>query len=97
MTRMFNTSLDILYISLAVGFLVFVIFASVALLYLTFVLRNVDYITMDVRKTTGRVNELVESPFRILMYVLEHFKSIVATWKEKREDDEEEEGGKKSK
>ncbi|MEK7545265.1 MAG: DUF948 domain-containing protein [Patescibacteria group bacterium] len=69
---MITTSLDVLYISLAGGFLILVIFLSIALMYLTFVLRDVSKVTHGIEEVTEKINQLVLTPFKILNTLFEH-------------------------
>lgn len=60
------TSLDFLYVSLGIGFIILVIFISVLLMHVVMMLRDVRKITDDVQSTTGRVKELVFEPLKVL-------------------------------
>lgn len=80
---MITTSLDVLYISLAGGFLVLVIFLSIALLYLTFVLRDISKVTHGVHEVTEKVNQLILSPFKILNTLFEHIGPFIEMLRQK--------------
>lgn len=74
---MITTSLDVLYISLAVGFIVLVIFLAITLLYTIFILRDVSGVTNDVKEVTERVNQVVVSPLRLAQTIIEHVKPYI--------------------
>lgn len=71
---MVTTTLDILYLSLAAGFIVLVIFMSITLLYTIFILRDVSSVTQDVKEVTERVNQVVISPLRAVNFIIEQVK-----------------------
>lgn len=71
---MITSALDILYISLAVGFIVLVIFLSITLLYTIFILRDVSSVTDDVKEITGRVNEVVITPLNGFHFLIEQMR-----------------------
>ncbi|MBP7898974.1 MAG: DUF948 domain-containing protein [Candidatus Gracilibacteria bacterium] len=83
---MINTSLDVLYISLAVGFLVLVVFLCMTLLYATFILRDVSKMTEDAKEVTDKVNQIVISPLRMMNTLMEHLKPILDSVKTKVEE-----------
>ena len=68
---MFETSGDIMRMSFGLGFVVLVIFLSMALLYLIFILRDVSKILDDVKDVTEKVRVSVVSPLKIVGTVLE--------------------------
>lgn len=89
---MFNTSLDILYFSLAIGFIVLVIFLSITLMYAIFVLRDVSKITDKVTDIVDRVNDVVVAPLKFLHMFMDHVKPFIDKMREKgakRKRDEE--------
>ena len=57
--------------SFGLGFVVLVIFLSMALLYLIFILRDVSKILDDVKDVTEKVRVSVVSPLKIVGTVLE--------------------------
>ena len=66
------TPLEILYISLAVGFLVLVVFICVAIVYLTHILRDVSRVTQRIESLTEKVNDVVLSPIKVLGALFEN-------------------------
>jgi hypothetical protein len=74
---MVTTTLDILYLSLATGFVVLVIFLSITLLYTIFILRDVSSVTQDVKEVTERVNQVVISPLKAVNFIIEQIKPHV--------------------
>lgn len=80
---MFATSLDMLHMSLAIGFIILVIFLSIALLYLIFILRDTSKMTQDAREVTDKVNQIVVSPLKMIGYFMDQAKPIVDSVKRK--------------
>jgi hypothetical protein len=66
---MFETSLDILYMSLALGFILVSIFLCVALVYLTLILRDTSKASSKVRKMVDEVNEYIMKPIFVIQSV----------------------------
>ncbi len=71
---MVTSTLDILYLSLAVGFIVLVIFLSITLLYTIFILRDVSSVTQDVKEVTEKVNQVIVSPLNAFHFLVEQLK-----------------------
>jgi hypothetical protein len=80
---MITTSLDVLYVSLAIGFIVLVIFFSIALFYLVFILRDVSKITDKAKDTTDTLSEYVLSPVKFIFGVYEKLEPIIENLIEK--------------
>lgn len=74
---MIATSLDVLYIALAVGFIVLVIFLSITLFYLIFVLRDLSKITDKAKETVDVATEYVLSPIQFFAGLLEKIGPII--------------------
>ncbi|MBT3704875.1 hypothetical protein HOG17_03790 [Candidatus Peregrinibacteria bacterium] len=74
---MFETSADIMRMSFGIGFLVLVIFLSMALLYVIFILRDVSKILDDVKDVTDKVKVSVVSPLKAMNVVIEKITPIV--------------------
>ena len=68
---MFETSGDIMRMSFGIGFGVLVVFASMALLYLVFILRDVAKILDDVKDVSERVRVSVVSPLKVVGTIME--------------------------
>lgn len=60
------TSLDFLYIALGGGFLILVVFLSIFLLYVTFLVRDVNKITEDLREVSEKIRSTVFEPFKVI-------------------------------
>ena len=80
---MIQSTLDILYLSLAIGFIVLVVFLSITLTYATFVLRDLSRVMHDVEEITDKVNEYILSPMRIANAIFENLKPFIAAFREK--------------
>ncbi len=76
---MITTSLDILYISLAIGFILLVIFTCIALFYLILVLRDVSKVVSDVEELVGRVHKTIIQPLRAVDYLIERATPYIET------------------
>jgi len=76
---MFATSGDILNISLAVGFLVLVIFLSILCFYLILIVRDVSKVVDDVEDVTGRVRRVVVQPLKALDFFIEKAQPFIET------------------
>lgn len=74
---MFETTKDILYISLAGGFILLVIFLCVTLIYLILILRDFSKISSKIKDTTERVNNYIIQPIRIAGRLIENLHPIV--------------------
>lgn len=73
-----------LYIALGVGFLLFVIFVCVTLIYVMQILRDVNKITGRVKDTAERVNDYIIQPFAVVNSVIEHIKPMIEAVQRKR-------------
>jgi hypothetical protein len=73
---MFETSKDILNISLAIGFGMIAIFISITLFYAIFVLRDLSETTKAMKKIAGKANELLIQPTKMLAFLFTKGKII---------------------
>ena len=80
---MVTSTLDILYLSLSVGFLVLVVFLCITLTYATFVLRDVSQITAEVKDLVQRVNQVIISPLKAFTFIMENIKPYVEMFRER--------------
>lgn len=80
---MINSTLDILYLSLAVGFIVLVVFLCISLMYMAFVLRDVAKVTEKVRSLVDKVNDVVLSPMRMLNTIFDQLKPFIESLRER--------------
>lgn len=75
---MFETSKDILNISLAVGFGFIALFFSIALFYVIFVLRDLSQTTNALRQAAKKVNVAIVQPLKLAKSAMKHSKEIIA-------------------
>ena len=81
---MFASSGDILNISLAVGFIVLVIFISIFIFYGILILRDISKVVDDVEEVTSRVKKTVVEPLRAFDFVIEKTRPYVEMVLEKK-------------
>lgn len=80
---MFATSGDILNISLALGFIVLVIFLSILIFYAILVLRDVSKVVSEMEELVTKVHGAVIQPIRLMDSLLARFTPFVETVIEK--------------
>ena len=71
------TSLDILYMVLALGIALMSIFISVLLVYAIFILRDINKATEAVKDSAMLVNEFIVKPIRIGHEILKYARPVV--------------------
>ncbi len=76
-SSIFNNTSDILNISLALGFIILVIFLSVAIIYLILVLRDINKITSTVKDTTDQVSNYILKPISLASKLVMNLKPII--------------------
>ncbi len=81
---MFDTSGDVLNMSLAIGFIVLVIFLCFLIFYAVLILRDVSRVMEDVEEIVTRVRNTVVQPLRALDYLVEQARPYIETLVEKR-------------
>ncbi len=85
---MFATSGDILNISLALGFIVLVIFVCIFIFYGILVLRDISKITEDAAEVVDRVKSTLFKPLNAAEYIFEklspYIESVVESISKKR-------------
>jgi hypothetical protein len=74
---MFATSGDILNMSLALGFIVLVIFLSILIFYTILVMRDVSKMTDDSRELVDRIHDTVMGPLKAVDYLVEKAKPYI--------------------
>ena len=74
---MFSTSGDILNMSLAIGFLVLVIFVSMVCLYLVLILRDVSKVTDEIQEIIYKVHKTIVEPLKAIDYLVEKAKPYI--------------------
>lgn len=68
---MFATSGDVLNMSLAIGFIVLVIFLSILIFYGILVLRDVSKVVSDVEEVVNKVHRSIVEPLKAVDFVVE--------------------------
>lgn len=81
---MFATSGDILNISLALGFIVLVIFLSILIFYTILVMRDVSKMTDDSRELVDRIHDTVMGPLKAMDFIVEKVKPYIESAIENR-------------
>jgi uncharacterized protein YoxC len=76
---MITSALDILYLSLAIGFMVFIIFLCMTLFYVISILRDVSKVTNKVEELVKRVHHTIIQPLRAVDYIIEKISPYVET------------------
>jgi len=75
---MFETSADILNITLAIGFSLIAIFLSIALFYAIFVLRDLGETTKALKHTANQVDSLLVQPTKILSFLFDKVRDVAS-------------------
>jgi|GEM_PF-708732 len=81
---MFATSGDILNMSLAIGFIVLVIFLCILILYVVIILRDVTKVVDDVTEITHKVHSTIVEPLRAIDFVVDKVRPYIEMAVEKR-------------
>lgn len=81
---MWSTSGDVLNMSLAIGFIVLVVFLSMFLFYGILILRDVSKVAEDVEELVERVHKTVVEPLRAVDYVVEKAKPYLEAFIESK-------------
>ena len=76
---MFATSGDILNMSLAIGFIVLVIFLCFLIFYAVIILRDVAKVMDDIEEVVTRVRTTIVQPLKAIDYIIEKAKPYVET------------------
>ncbi|HBB02992.1 MAG: hypothetical protein WCT36_01410 [Candidatus Gracilibacteria bacterium] len=63
---MINSSLDVLYLALALSAIIFTIFVSITLAYIIFILRDASKVISDVEELVDKVNGILISPLKFI-------------------------------
>ena len=74
---MFETSQDILNMSLAIGWAILVVFLCVALVYLTKVLKDVSKVTNTAKNVVEKTQKVILEPLRMMDYVVDKVRPYV--------------------
>jgi uncharacterized protein YoxC len=81
---MFATSGDILNMSLALGFIVLVIFLSILIFYTILVMRDVSKITDDSKDLIDRLHNTITGPLKAVDYIVDKVKPYIESAIENR-------------
>jgi uncharacterized protein YoxC len=76
---MFATSGDVLNMSLAIGFIILVIFLCFLIFYAVLILRDVSKVMDDVEEVVTRVRTTIVQPLKAVDYIIEKAKPYVET------------------
>lgn len=68
---MFETTGDILNMSLAIGFIVLVIFVCILCFYAILILRDVSKVVDEVEEVVNKVHKTIVQPLRAIDYIIE--------------------------
>lgn len=81
---MFATSGDILNMSLAIGFIVLVIFLSILIFYAIFILRDITKVVDDVEEVVSKIHKTIVEPLRAIDFLIERAKPYIETILDKK-------------
>jgi len=81
---MFATSGDILNMSLAIGFIILVIFLSILIFYAIMILRDTAKVVDDVSEVVSKVHKTIVEPLKAIDYIIDRAKPYVETVLENR-------------
>jgi len=81
---MFATSGDVLNMSLAIGFIVLVIFLSILIFYAVLILRDVSKVVDNVSEVVEKVHKTLVQPLRAIDFVIERIQPYIDMALEKR-------------
>lgn len=76
---MFETSGDVLNMSLAVGFIVLVIFLAMLIFYAILILRDVSKVVDEVEELVTRVHGTIVQPLKAVDYLVEKARPYIET------------------
>lgn len=91
------TSLDILYIVLAIGIALMSIFLSIVLVYSIFILRDINKATEAIKDSAERVQNMILKPLKMTHELIKYAKPMVDVVEKRFSRGEEEEPKKKKK
>ena len=82
---MFATSQDVLNMSLAIGFIVLVIFLCILIFYAILILRDTNKVMEDVAEIVQRVRKTIVEPLRAVDYLIEKAKPYIDSVLDRKE------------
>lgn len=74
---MINSSLDVLYLALALCAIIFTIFISITLAYIIFILRDASKVIGDVEELVDKVNGILISPLKFISGLMSYIKPFL--------------------
>lgn len=80
---MITSSLDILYLALAIAAIILTIFIAITLAYAIFILRDISKVLSDVQELVGRVNDIVLKPLKFISTISSYIKPFIEKAKKK--------------
>lgn len=81
---MFATSGDVLNMSLAIGFIILVIFLCILIFYAILILRDTAKMMDEIEEIVTRVHSTIIQPLKAIDYIVEKAKPYVETIIERR-------------
>ncbi|MFH1218678.1 MAG: hypothetical protein V1679_02455 [Candidatus Peregrinibacteria bacterium] len=81
---MFATSGDVLNMSLAIGFIVLIVFLCILIFYAVLILRDMSKIMDDVEEIVTRVRSTIVEPLKAVDFLVEKAKPYIEMVLEKR-------------
>jgi uncharacterized protein YoxC len=81
---MFATSSDVLHMSLAIGFMLFIIFLCILIFYVILILRDTSKVVDGVAEIVNRVRVTIVQPLKAIDFLIERAKPYIDTILEKR-------------
>ncbi len=75
---MFETSSDVLNMSLAIGFAVLVIFLSILIFYAIVTLRDVTKVVAEVREVVDKIHHSIVEPLKAIDFIIDKVKPYVS-------------------
>lgn len=82
---MVTSSLDILYLAIAISVVMLSVFICVNLVFTTLILRDVSKTTEKVRDTAEKINDFVVGPLHIIKNMSEYIKTVANHFGHKEE------------
>jgi len=81
---MFATSADILNMSLAIGFLVLVVFLCITLFYAILILRDFSSVSNEIKTTVVKIHETIAQPLMAIEFIVDKIRPYIEMFVDKR-------------
>lgn len=81
---MFATSADILNMSLAIGFLVLVIFLCITLFYAILILRDFSHVSEEIKTTVDKIHTTIAQPLMAIEFIVEKIRPYIEMFIDKK-------------